>query len=174
MAADRERQLGAKIVYTGSETATATDLTSLGASVIAAHPDGVAIEIFPNFVVPVVKQIRAGLGANVPIIGQYGVVTYQEMQTLADPNLYAIGPSQMVIPGASGNSVEINALVTQLAKVGVQKTSISVPGLVSEFGYTAKTHLGFKKYYFYAWDKATNGPALKGTQVVGSLSLTSP
>jgi len=207
-------ELGASIVYSGVESLTATDLSPLGAGAIAGRPDAVVEEIFPQFVVPLDKQLRGGLPASVPIIGQYGVNTYQALQTLKDPRVYSLGGAQMIIPGASGNSAEVNALAAQFAKAGggtaadingaagteqlaadldlfaamkachactgaalaaqLQQTSLTVPGLVNDFHYSAAAHLGINTYYFYSWDAAKNQATVDSSQPIGSLSLTSP
>ena len=61
------------------------------------------------------------------------------------------------------------ALASQL-----QQTSLTVPGLVNDFHYSAASHLGINTYYFYSWDAAKNQATLDSSQPIGSLSLTSP
>jgi branched-chain amino acid transport system substrate-binding protein len=109
--------LGAKVVYTGTESQTATDLTPLGAGVIASHPDAVLAEIFQPFVVPTIRQLT-GAGLKVPFIAMNGVMTYSEMQSANQPNVYEIGGGNFIIPGAAGNSAQLKQLVTDLAAAG--------------------------------------------------------
>jgi branched-chain amino acid transport system substrate-binding protein len=109
--------LGAKVVYTGTESQTATDLTPLGAGVIAAKPDAVLAEIFQPFVVPMIRQLT-GAGLKVPFVAMNGVMTYSEMQSADQPNVYEIGGGNFIIPGAAGNSAQLKQLITALAGAG--------------------------------------------------------
>jgi hypothetical protein len=172
------------------------------------------LEVFPQFAVPLVKQFRGALPASVPIIALWGTATYQTMQTLNDPHLYGVSGTQLVIPGAAGNTTQANELAAQFKKVGagsvsdingssgtepvaayldlleamkacggctgaalsaqLEKTSLTVPGLVSGFQYSASAHSGYHNYYFYGWDTGKKQTVLAGQQATGSLSLTVP
>jgi len=119
-------QLGAKVVYVGTESQTATDLTPLGAGVIASHPDAVLAEIFQPFVVPMIRQLT-GAGLNVPFIAMNGVMTYSEMQSANKAQVYEIGGGNFIIPGAAGNSPQLKQLIAALAEAGA-KTPATING----------------------------------------------
>jgi hypothetical protein len=208
-------KLGASLVYVGTQSATATNLTSVIAGAIAARPDGIAGEIFANYVPGVVQQIRgSSLGSSVPIELPAGSVTFSEMQQLNDPHLYLFDGAEPLQPGAPGNTPEVKAILQQLAAEGLTtsskilgsvgmmyiaayinlmnalsacngcsgaalsaqlvKTTTTVPGFVTDYGYSTSSHVGVRTWYFYTYDPKTKLLVPADTQAAGSLSLSQP
>jgi ABC-type branched-subunit amino acid transport system substrate-binding protein len=108
---------GVKIAYVGINPATATSFSPQIAGTIAAHPDALLMYQYPNYDASIVSGVRGGLG-NIPIVSTLGVVGYQTLQTLHDPNLYGFGGAQLIVPGASTNSAELNQIIHYLQSNG--------------------------------------------------------
>jgi ABC-type branched-subunit amino acid transport system substrate-binding protein len=208
-------QMGAKAVYVGTMSQQAVSVSSYASDIIAAHPDALSVDIFQNFVAPLVHQLRSA-GLNIPIIGLMGDVTYAAQAALKDPNVYSLSGANWLLPGDSSNTPQANQLIKDLSSAGastaadingaagptvlvpylgavkalracgypcpsseltkkLQSTTVSIPGVVSNFGYTPQLHLGYKTVQFWAWDKAKSSSAQVATNyALGTTSLTSP
>jgi ABC-type branched-subunit amino acid transport system substrate-binding protein len=208
-------QLGAKAVYVASMSQQAVSVSSYADDIIAAHPDALSVDIFQNFIPPLVAQLRSA-GLNIPIIGLMGDVTDSAQAALKDPNVYALSGANWLLPGDSSNTAQVNQLITALKQSGattaadingaagptvlvpylaavkalqscgwpcspselttkLDSTTVSIPGLVSDFGYSPQLHLGYKTVQFWAWDTAKSMPVQVAANIpLGTTSLTSP
>ena len=208
-------QLGAKAVYVGSMSQQAVSVTSYADDIIAAHPDAVTVDIFQNFIAPLVQQLHSA-GLDIPVVGLMGDVTDSAQAALKDPNVYSLSGANWLLPGDSSNTPQVNQLIKALGAAGaptaadingaagstvlvpyldaitalracgwpcspseftakLDATTVTIPGLVNDFGYTPQLHLGYKTVQFWSWDAAKSAPAQVASGIpLGTTSLTSP
>lgn len=76
---------------------TATSVTVPGEQIIAAHPDVLFGEIFQQFWVPLLTQMKSA-GVNVPVITTDSDVFYSDMGSLKMPNLYETAVTEPISP----------------------------------------------------------------------------
>lgn len=110
-------QLGAQPVYVGSMSQQAVSVTSYADDIIAAHPDAVTVDIFQNFIAPLVQQLHSA-GLNIPVVGLMGDVTDSAQAALKDPNVYSLSGANWLLPGDSSNTTQVNALIKALGAAG--------------------------------------------------------
>jgi ABC-type branched-subunit amino acid transport system substrate-binding protein len=119
-------KLGATAVYQGTMPQQAVSVSSYASQIIAAHPDALAVDIFQNFVAPLVQQLHSA-GLNIPIVGLMGSITEQAQAALQDPNVYSLSGANWLLPGDPSNTLQAKQIISALNAAGA-KTAAEING----------------------------------------------